>query len=135
AGAVAPHDPEELALVDVERHVAQHPLRAVLDARERMGRALLERVDPVARDAERLVQPAHLDNHRPVRRRRATAGDRGPAAGVDRHQDQQYHARAMTFPDLAALKEFAGWKAARAPHAARPSRDPDGLRSAYLGLL
>jgi O-methyltransferase len=41
----------------------------------------------------------------------------------------------MTFPDLAALKEFAGWKAARAPQAAGPSRDPDGLRSAYLGLL
>jgi O-methyltransferase len=48
---------------------------------------------------------------------------------------QQYHARAMTFPDLAALKEFAGWKAARAPQAAGPSADPEGLRVAYLDLL
>ena len=42
----------------------------------------------------------------------------------------------MTFPDLTALKEFAGWKAARAPHAVGPDR---GSRKryalAYLGLL
>jgi O-methyltransferase len=41
----------------------------------------------------------------------------------------------MTFPDLAALKEFAGWKAARAPQAAGPRPDAEGLRLAYLGLL
>jgi O-methyltransferase len=41
----------------------------------------------------------------------------------------------MTFPDLAALKEFAGWKAARAPHAAGPRPDAESLRLAYLGLL
>lgn len=41
----------------------------------------------------------------------------------------------MTFPDLAALKDFAGWKAARAPRAEGPSPDADGLRAAYLGLL
>jgi O-methyltransferase len=41
----------------------------------------------------------------------------------------------MTFPDLAALKDFAGWKAARAPQAAGPRPDAEGLRLAYLGLL
>ena len=41
----------------------------------------------------------------------------------------------MTFPDLAALKDFAGWKAARAPQAAGPRPDAEGLRVAYLGLL
>jgi O-methyltransferase len=41
----------------------------------------------------------------------------------------------MTFPDLGALKDFAGWKAARAPRAAGPSPDAEGLRLAYLGLL
>jgi O-methyltransferase len=41
----------------------------------------------------------------------------------------------MTFPDLAALKDFAGWKAARAPHAPGPAPDAEALRTAYLGLL
>jgi O-methyltransferase len=41
----------------------------------------------------------------------------------------------MTFPDLAALKDFAGWKAARAPHASGPGPDAERLRAAYLGLL
>jgi O-methyltransferase len=41
----------------------------------------------------------------------------------------------MTFPDLAALKEFAGWKAARAPRTTGPGSDADDLRAAYLGLL
>jgi O-methyltransferase len=41
----------------------------------------------------------------------------------------------MTFPDLAALKDFAGWKAARAPHAVGPGPDQESLRLAYLGLL
>jgi O-methyltransferase len=41
----------------------------------------------------------------------------------------------MAFPDLTALKEFAGWKAARAPHAVGPRPDTDGLRAAYLDLL
>ena len=41
----------------------------------------------------------------------------------------------MTFPDLAALKEFAGWKAARAPQSRGSESDPDGLRAAYLELL
>jgi O-methyltransferase len=41
----------------------------------------------------------------------------------------------MTFPDLAALKEFAGWKAAREPRAAAPRPDAEGLRVAYLELL
>jgi O-methyltransferase len=48
---------------------------------------------------------------------------------------QQYHARAMSFPDLTALREFAGWKAARAPVAAAPGPQPDALRTAYLDLL
>src|SRR4051794_31932244 len=97
-----------------------------------MGGALLEGVDPMGRDPERLVEPAHLDDDRARRHRSAAVG---PGAGFDCHQQQQYHARAMTFPDLAALKDFAGWKAARAPHAAGPHPDPDGLRAAYLDLL
>lgn len=41
----------------------------------------------------------------------------------------------MAFPDLTALREFAGWKAARAPRAAGPRPDAEGLRAAYLDLL
>ena len=41
----------------------------------------------------------------------------------------------MTFPDLAALKDFAGWKAAREPSAPGPRPDAEALRTAYLGLL
>ena len=41
----------------------------------------------------------------------------------------------MTFPDLAALKDFAGWKAARAPRAPGPAPDAEHLRAAYLDLL
>jgi O-methyltransferase len=48
---------------------------------------------------------------------------------------QQYHARAMTFPDLSALKDFAGWKAARAPTSPGPGPDAETLRRAYLGVL
>jgi O-methyltransferase len=55
--------------------------------------------------------------------------------GFDCHQQQQYHARAMAFPDLTALKDFAGWKAARAPHAVGPTPDAEGLRAAYLDVL
>ena len=41
----------------------------------------------------------------------------------------------MTFPDLAALKDFAGWKAAREPLAPGPRPHAEALRTAYLGLL
>ena len=41
----------------------------------------------------------------------------------------------MTFPDLSALKEFAGWKAARTPTAPRPGSEAETLRLAYLGVL
>ena len=41
----------------------------------------------------------------------------------------------MAFPDLTALREFAGWKAARAPAAPGPAADAESLRLAYLGLL
>jgi O-methyltransferase len=41
----------------------------------------------------------------------------------------------MAFPDLTALKDFAGWKAARAPRAAGPRPDADALRAAYLDVL
>ncbi len=41
----------------------------------------------------------------------------------------------MAFPDLTALREFAGWKAARAPAAPGPAPDAESLRLAYLGLL
>jgi O-methyltransferase len=41
----------------------------------------------------------------------------------------------MTFPDLAALKDFAGWKAAREPRTTGPRPEAEELRSAYLGLL
>ena len=59
-----PDDPEELALVDVERDIAQGAELAVLDAPERMGRALLERVDAVRGDPEGLLEPADLDDDR-----------------------------------------------------------------------
>jgi O-methyltransferase len=41
----------------------------------------------------------------------------------------------MSFPDLTALRDFAGWKAARAPGAAGPAPDPGALRTAYLDVL
>ena len=41
----------------------------------------------------------------------------------------------MAFPDLTALREFAGWKAARDPRATGPTADAEGLRRAYLDLL
>jgi O-methyltransferase len=41
----------------------------------------------------------------------------------------------MAFPDLTALRQFAGWKAARAPRAPGPGQDAESLRGAYLGLL
>lgn len=41
----------------------------------------------------------------------------------------------MAFPDLTALREFAGWKAARAPRASGPGPGTEDLRLAYLGLL
>jgi O-methyltransferase len=41
----------------------------------------------------------------------------------------------MAFPDLTALRQFAGWKAARAPRAPGPRPDAEALRAAYLGLL
>ncbi|HWM12434.1 MAG TPA: TylF/MycF/NovP-related O-methyltransferase [Solirubrobacteraceae bacterium] len=41
----------------------------------------------------------------------------------------------MAFPDLTALREFAGWKAARAPHAAGPGPNTHDLRAAYLDVL
>ncbi len=41
----------------------------------------------------------------------------------------------MAFPDLTALREFAGWKAARTPAAPGPAGDAESLRLAYLGLL
>ena len=64
ARAVAPDDAEELALVHVERDPPQRLQLAVAAARERVQRALLERVDPVLRDAEGLVEPAGLDDDR-----------------------------------------------------------------------
>ena len=41
----------------------------------------------------------------------------------------------MAFPDLTALREFAGWKAARAPGTPGPGPEAEDLRVAYLGLL
>jgi hypothetical protein len=41
----------------------------------------------------------------------------------------------MAFPDLTALREFAGWKAARTPTAPAPGPETEDLRLAYLGLL
>src|SRR5262249_6013355 len=62
AGPVPAHYPEELALPDVERHVPQGLEPAVDDAREGMDGALLEGVDPVARDLERLADVSRLDD-------------------------------------------------------------------------
>ena len=41
----------------------------------------------------------------------------------------------MAFPDLTALREFAGWKDARAPGAAGPGPGTEQLRAAYLDVL
>src|ERR1019366_891725 len=67
ARAVAPDDPEELTLVDVERDVAQRVQLTVLDPAQRMDSALLQRVDAVLGDPEGLVDAAGFDHHRPAR--------------------------------------------------------------------
>jgi O-methyltransferase len=41
----------------------------------------------------------------------------------------------MAFPDLTALREFAGWKEARPPRAAGPGPGAEQLRTAYLDVL
>ena len=86
ARAVAPDDPEELALVDVEETSRSARSSRWPPRRERMQRPLLERVDAVLRDAEGLLEPAGLDDDgrcgssasspkgtRPLRRRPASA--------------------------------------------------------------
>ena len=73
---------EELALVDVERDVAQRAVLAVLDARQRMRAALLERVDAVLGDAERLVEAAGLDHDRAVALRSRGAPIRSTSSAV-----------------------------------------------------
>ncbi len=99
-----------------------------------MGRALLERVDPVGRDPERLVEPADLDDDRAGRSATGSRScDSVPVRASIAISEQQYHARAMAFPDLTALKDFAGWKAARGRRAPSGRRsDAEGLRAAYL---
>ena len=66
AGAVAADDPEELALADVEGDAVERPQLAVLAGGEGPDDALLERVDPVGRDPERLVEVLDLDRQRGV---------------------------------------------------------------------
>jgi O-methyltransferase len=41
----------------------------------------------------------------------------------------------MTYPDLSALADFPGWKAARSVRASGPGPDAEALRTAYLELL
>ena len=41
----------------------------------------------------------------------------------------------MTYPDLSALADFPGWKAARSVRASGPGPDAETLRVAYLDLL
>ena len=62
AGAVAAHDAEELAGLDGERDVAQRAQLVEAAAPQRVQRTLLERVDPLARNLERLADV--VDQHR-----------------------------------------------------------------------
>ena len=48
---------------------------------------------------------------------------------------QQYHARAMAFPDLTALPRVRGLEGGTGAAAPGPAADAESLRLAYLGLL
>ena len=63
-GPVAPDDAEELPLVDVEGDAAQRHQLARRPGRERVEDPLLDRVDPLERDLERLCEVANLDHNR-----------------------------------------------------------------------
>jgi hypothetical protein len=64
AGAVAPDDAEELALADLEGDAAERPQLAVVATGEGVDDPLFQRVDPVGRDAEALVQALDRDRQR-----------------------------------------------------------------------
>jgi hypothetical protein len=72
AGAVAPDDAEELALADLEGDALKGAQLAVIGRGEGVDDPLFQRVDPVGRDAEALVQALDRD-----RRRCAGAGRGG----------------------------------------------------------
>ncbi len=77
AGAVAADDREELALADVEGDAVERPQLAHLAGGEGVQHPLLQRVDLVGRDAERLLEVAGLDRERrPGLRRRRAVYDR-----------------------------------------------------------
>ncbi len=145
AGAVAPDDPEELALVDVEGDAAQRAQLAVLAARERMQRALLERVDPLVRDAEGLLDPAGLDDDgcgasgsRSVRGAQTRARQRrsrrcsklasvgqarvraAPDAGASRRQSDARAASSLSLPSVSLRPASA--RSGRAASQATPRR-------------
>ena len=86
AGAVAADDAEELALADLEGDAVERLQLAVLARREGMHGPLFERVDPLGRDPEGLVQVLDLDRERRARARR---GDRAGACDgvVDGHRE------------------------------------------------
>ena len=75
ARPVAPDDREEFALVDLERDPAQRMELAVLDSRQRMGGALLDRVHLLVGNPERLLDAPGLDHDRSM----------GRCASVGRH--------------------------------------------------
>ena len=64
ARPVTADDPEELPLVDLERHIAQCTKLAVLRPREWVRDALLERVHPVLGNPEGLGNTAGVDHDR-----------------------------------------------------------------------
>jgi hypothetical protein len=66
ARAVAAHDPEELALVDVKGDAAERVQLTGGDPRERMDDSLLERVDLAVGNVERLAHVADPDDDRSV---------------------------------------------------------------------
>ena len=78
AGAVAADDAEELALLDLEGDPIEGPQLAELAGGEGSDDPLFQRVDPVGRNAERLVQVLDPD------RERGAGAEWGGTLGVGR---------------------------------------------------
>ena len=116
--------PKNSPCADVEGDAAQRAQLAVLDARERVGRALLERVDAVLRDAERLVRPRDLDDDGGSLRRAAT---RRPTGDVVRCS---WASHALEWSPGATAATIGlpphGQPAAQSARAVRPDRGAGG---------
>ena len=121
AGTVAPHDADELALGDVERDPADRFEHLVIARREHPQRPLLERVDPLDRDPERLVDVVHLDH-----RTAAPRHGRHPRRGLrlSRHREIPPAWRSTRRRVPRPSRSASAHRPPRAAHRSPPPRRP-----------